>query len=196
MRAIAVLSMLVLAGCMKVTLLGHTVTEGRQSDAKATQARQTDGAAGASAPFAAGAVREVTLTFTTTAREKVQAERGFDPEVLHRSVEAVLAGRHLLDPAGTGFAAEILIDDYTLRPTSNVVMLGATAGAGTLRGLVRLLGPDNVEQRSFSVEAEDRISIPKDGRSAVKLDGLYRRFGELMADALAAGPARQAEAPR
>ncbi len=190
----------VLAGCGQVAVFGHTLGEERvRSESPPVSRKAVSNPAGeptskatAQAPSRPGAqrVNAVTLALTPRATAKVASDPRFKADELLHAVEGELRSRELFDaqdPRASG-TAEILIDDFATRSTSNAVVFGYSFVAGTLTGDIRVRDAKGNELRSFRVAAESRLTVPASGEDANALGVLYRRFATLAADSVAGTP--------
>jgi hypothetical protein len=141
-------------------------------------------------------VSAVTLALTPQAQAEAAKDPRFNADELLHAVQAELQSRGLLDAAGSGASgtAEILIDDFATRPTSNAVLFGHTFVAGTLAGDVRVRDAKGNERQNTKVAAEARMSIAADGEDPNPLASLYRRFATLAADRIAGTPSKPDDA--
>jgi hypothetical protein len=141
-------------------------------------------------------VRALTVTLAPQAAAHAADDSNFNAEALRDAISAELKSRKLLDdqdPHADG-TAEIVIDDLTLRPTSNAVLFGYQMLAGTLTGDVRVSGANAQGIADSRIVAESRLNISVAGNSKNSLAPLYRRFAVLTADHLAGNSS--AGAPR
>ncbi len=182
-----------LTGCGQVVIFGHTVGEGRSASENEPAAGRT--AQATSKPLVPK-VKAVTLALTPQAAEKVASDPRFKADVLLAAVESELRSRELFDaqdPRASG-QAEILIDDFATRSTSNAVVFGYNFSAGTLAGDIRVRDANGNELQTFKVVAESRLAIAASGEDTNPLRDLYRRFADLAADDLAGTPSKSADA--
>jgi hypothetical protein len=188
-----------LAGCGEVIVFGHTVREGHAaSEVKAAPVAMT--AATATETVVSPAiqrVREVTLSLTPQAAGKVANDSRFNAGALLDAIKVELRSRRLFDVNGLDVAgsrasitAEIFIDDYALRPTTNFVLLGSTINAGTLSGNLVLRDEHGNELQRRRIETQARVSIPESGEAANSLWSLYHEFAVAAANSLSGTPAK------
>ena len=102
----------------------------------------------------------------------------------------------LLDETNSGArgTAEISIDDFAVRPTSNAVIFGRIISAGTLNADIRVRDADGRDLRSLKVEAASQVSVAASGDTQDPLGALYHRFAVLAADRLAGVVSRPEQA--
>jgi len=133
----------------------------------------------------------VTVTFTSAAREKVDAEPGFNQDALIAAIRTDLQRHQLLDDGAdthSGRTLEIVIEDFAARPASNAVVLGYTFSNATLSGKVGVRDADGRAPRTFNVKADRRLSARTDGGQAPALDPLYERFADVTVSELTGVP--------
>jgi len=196
MRSIPLLMALVmLGGCgAKVTMFGHTVSEGKERVEEPAAgpvpagAAETGTAAPADAVKAAPVVRDVLLSLNATLKKQVAGDAYFDAGSLHESISMELRSRGLMGPpdSASGTAIDILVDTYSLQATTNTAVFGRVASTGRLAGLVRVLDESGKEQRSFKAQAEAKLEVPTKGSDPAVLSALYGKFAEQVASGLAA----------
>jgi hypothetical protein len=174
-KAIATLDAWLLAGCMMATLCGHAVTDAAEP-----------ASADVTVPVAAAQFREVTVGFASLNKGRILAEPAFDAEVMRTTVTETLRSLQRFDSSAnaTGQILEILVDDLTVEPSSNLVLFGQVASTATLIGLARVLDARGVEIRSVKIVAESQVRVKKEGRDPKALQKLYRRFAEKAAATL------------
>jgi hypothetical protein len=202
----------VLTGCGgRVVVFGHTMGEegahtqakvvsnpGAEATSNATAEASSNPAAEATSnataqPTSTPGVQKVsavTLALTSQAEAKVANDPRFKVDELLNAVEGELKSRDMFDgqdPHASG-TAEILIDDFATRSTSNAVVFGYNFAAGTLTGDVRLRDAQGHELQHFKIAAEARLTIAANGEDSKPLAGLYRRFATLAADRVAGVP--------
>ena len=178
-----------LAGCGQVVIFGHTVGDGRANSASEPASKPKGQAT--STP-AAHRVKAVTLALTPEATQKVAGDPRFKADALRDAVEGELRSRQLLDvqdPQASG-TAEILIDDFAIRATSNAVVFGRIPSAGTLIGDIRIRDANGNALPADKISAEARMSLAANGNDKNPLQDLYRRFAVLVADNLAGIPSK------
>lgn len=188
-----------LAGCGQVAVFGHTIGERSPvSPMNADPAATSRGAVGR--PSAARhVVKTVTVALTPQAAARIANDPRFDVRALLEAVNGELRARQLLADTqsngtqsnGSG-TAEISIDDFAMRPTSNAVVFGFVISAGTLNGAVRVRDVDGKDLQSFQVEAAAQVSVAAKGENVNPLAPLYRRFAVLTADRLSGTASKSA----
>lgn len=204
----------VLAGCGQVAVFGHTIGErptrasedptsasdSRPSKDTATTSQTQAEPAPASAVAAVAAPRavsDVSLVLTSQATAKVADDSRFKTEALLAAIEAELRARKLLADANSSAdsTAEISIEDFAVRPTSNAVVLGYIMNDGALTGEIRIRDAASNEFRSYRIEAESRLTVAANGSTPEPLGPLYRRFASLTGDWLAGTPGASKPSP-
>lgn len=185
LQMLLLLTISLLAGCGEVVIFGHTVREGHAaSEVKAapTAAAVTEATATATtADVRTQKVRDVTLSLTPQAAEKVASDSRFNADAVRDAIKSELQSRGLLDVgdatgSNTSSTAAISIDDYAMSPTTNFVLFGSMAYSGTLSGSLVLRDAHGNELQSHRVEAQARVSIPEGGDTGNSLRSLYREF--------------------
>jgi hypothetical protein len=201
-----ILTLGLLGACTRVTVFGHTV-----KDDGAPAAQPAPAAAGPSASAVAPAVPAVSriapsvqpgktpitrlaLEFTPAARQQVDADKRFSVEALRDAVAAELQSRQLLDlqttGSGTGRIAEIQMEEFTLRATSNLVLFGRLPSVGVLAGTVRIRAAAGGDAQEYRVRADIPLSISKNGTHKHPLQNLYGGFARQLADDITGTPPR------
>jgi len=131
-------------------------------------------------------ITRVLLDYTPAATRQTGDDARFQGAALQKSIAAVLAGRGLADitrPAVVRVAA-IEVDEFDVRATSNVVLMGRVASAGVLGATVSIRDGSGAALRQFHVRADLPVSISRNGKEAIPLESLYRGFANLIADEL------------
>jgi hypothetical protein len=202
-----------LSGCAGWVVFGHTI-QGPQpataaqpsptiqpTPAQAPVATQPISAQPALPPSAPPAspdnlmLKAVTLTFTPAARLKIAAEPQFQQATLLTAIESELRARKLLDandPHARG-TAEISIDDFATRPTSNAVVFGYILGTGTLRGNVSIHAAQSNAFRDARITAQSHLAKPVGNDQANPFGPLYHRFAAATVDSLTGTTSTQPE---
>jgi hypothetical protein len=185
-----------IAGCGQVVMFGHTI--GEEHPASTVKAEPT--VTSAASPAAAATpknqapqvqrVNSVTIVITPQAATKVDIDSRFSADALLLAIKAELQTRKLFDDldSGASGAAVISIDDYSMQPTSNVILFGNIISAGTLNGDIRMRDGQGNDLPNRRVEAKARVSIPANGESKNPLEPLYRQFAVNIANNLAGTP--------
>jgi len=183
-RALLLLPLL-LCGCVRVTVLGHTVTEGQAGKVAAEETRAAPEKL--TAQQAAATVSAITLDLAA-ARQQTAADARFDAEALRAAITDELRSRRLLAIAAEadGRLAVVQLEEYSIRQTSNAVVFGHVPSAGVLAGVVLVRDAEGVELRRVSIRAEVALNLAQRGTDQNALRGLYLKFAELAADNLAA----------
>ncbi|MEJ1963076.1 MAG: hypothetical protein WDO56_16590 [Gammaproteobacteria bacterium] len=134
----------------------------------------------------------MSLTLTAEATAKATDDPAFKADALLDAIRRELRARQLLDPQDTGAAgsAEVVIDDFDTRSTSNAVVFGYIFKEGALAGVIHVRDASGNELQKFDVMAESRFSVAANGTDANGLAALYRRFAVLAADRLADTPSK------
>jgi hypothetical protein len=157
------------------------------------------GVGSARAPAAQSGAAKITrliIDLTPAASAQVEGDSRFDSGALRKAVADGLAAKGLLDyesPAVQTMAIEV--EEFSVRATSNMVMMGRLASIGVLGATVRIRDGSSAELRRFNVRAELPMNIDRTGRNRNPLEALYTGFTRLVADELAgrsAQPAGQA----
>lgn len=182
-RKIAVVAAaLLLGGCMRVTLLGHTVTEGRASAPRQTQ-QDADAQALARA---SRAVTAVSVALIPEIGAPAIAGARIEAAALRAAIEAAWRERGMLDEQVSSHTADVQIIEAKLQRTGTTVVFGRIPATGSLTGMVRIRDAGGQELRVFRVVVETAVDIPEEGAGAEALAGLYRRFADNAAIELAA----------
>jgi hypothetical protein len=172
-----------LDACTRVTVLGHIVKDDSATRAEAAPASVSVPAAGQPAQ---AQINRLSLEFTPEARQQVAADERFNAEALREAVAGELRSRRLLELKTTGAAriAEIHVQEFALRATSNVVLFGHLPSAGLIDATVRIREAASGEAREFRVRAEIPLSIARDGSDRNPLKNLYSGFARQLVDEL------------
>lgn len=137
------------------------------------------------APFGAPITR-LAVEFTPAARAQADGDERFNAEALRNALLAELKNRKLLDlqPSGTGRAAVMQIEEFSVQATSNVVVLGRLASSGVLAGTFRVRDSAGGATREWPVRTELAMKVSRSGTEKNPLKALYAAFARQMADAL------------
>jgi hypothetical protein len=169
---LAILMLNLAAGCAQVAGPGYRARE-------ATAAHR--------APVAAGElITRLLFDYTPAAQEQVADDDKFSDAALVRTVGQELAAHGLADLASSTVVrvAAIEIDEFDLRPTSNVVMMGRLATRGVLGGTVRIRDGGGTQLRQFHIRAEAAMKVVWNGNDKKGLENLYREFAAQIVDEL------------
>jgi hypothetical protein len=140
-------------------------------------------------------LKTVSLSLTSQVAEKVTSDARFSTDALLAAIKNELKARKLFDESDARSigTADILIDEYAMQRTSNVILFGNIISAGTLNGSVRVRDDQGRELQSHRIEAQARVSIPESGETVNPFGPLYRRFAAVAADNLAGTPGKSTE---
>lgn len=179
-----------LVGCGQVAVFGHTI--GERSAASEVKTAAPPASQAAVLP-ASRVVSTVTLVLTPQAAAKVAADARFKTDALLEAIKVDLRSRKLLDETDSRAlaTAEISLDDFGVRRTSNAVVLGYIMSDGTLTGEIRMRDSDGNGLPSYRIEAASRLTATTKGENPDLLGPLYRRFASLTGDWLAGTPSKQ-----
>jgi hypothetical protein len=177
-------------------MFGHTIGEEHPASAVKTEPTVTSAASPAAAATPKDQapqvqrVSSVTIVITPQAATKVDIDSRFSADALLLAIKTELQTRKLFDDpdSGASGAAVISIDDYSMQPTSNVILFGNIISAGTLNGDIRMRDGQGNDLPNRRVEAKARVSIPANGESKNPLEPLYRQFAVNIANNLAGTP--------
>jgi hypothetical protein len=188
-RAVMLIADLVMtgliAGCGQVSVFGHTVGENNpSSDVKSANVTPTN----TSTP-GVHVVKAVTVVLTPQAASKAADDPMFKTDALLAAIKSELQSRQLLNEsdAKVSSTVDIAIDDYSMRPTSNVILFGNIISAGSLNGELYVRDEQGSVLTSGRIEAAARISVPAQAGSTTPVDPLntlYRKFAVLLGDKL------------
>jgi hypothetical protein len=131
-------------------------------------------------------VKSVTIALTPKIAAQVADDSRFNADALLAAIKSELQTRKVLDGIDlhVNATAEVLLDEYSLRPTSNAIVFGNIISNGTLNGSIRLLDAQGHDLSGYRVEAATRVSIPASGESKNPLGPLYREFAIMTGHAL------------
>jgi hypothetical protein len=180
-----VLSLGALAGCTRMTMSGNTARDDPASRRESTIA-----------PDPRSQITRLIIDYTPAAAKQTADDARFDSGALQKAASAGLAARGLADitnPAVVRVAA-IEIDEFDVRATSNVVLMGRVASAGVLGASVRIRDDSGTELRKFHVRADMSLNLVHNGTDRNTLESLYKGFTSLIADELA-GTQRRSPPP-
>jgi hypothetical protein len=182
-----------LSGCAGSVIFGHTIGERptpappvAQPAPLAPPAALTTQAAAVAVAARVRSVSSVAIAVTAAAQPAIAAEARFTRESLLSAVEQELRARGLLDPGAAGGARtlSISIEEFSVRASTNAVILGYSLEAGTLSASLAVRGADQREDRDFRVQAGSRLASRADAGDKDPLRPLFHRFAVLAADAL------------
>jgi hypothetical protein len=186
-RALLLIPLALLGACVRVTVLGHTVTEGT---APGKQKAETRAAAveKLTPQQLAATVSAITLEIAPALQQQIAADARFDADALRAAITDELRSRRLLDTsaAAAGRVAVVQVAEYSVRPTSNAVVFGHIPSTGVLGGAVLIRDAEGAELRGFRIRADIPLNIAQRGTEPNALRNLYLKFAELAADDLAA----------
>jgi hypothetical protein len=201
---VAAAALMSLSGCAGWVVFGHTI-QGPQPAPPAqpllTTQVPTPQPPPAQVPSAPPAspetpmLKAVTLTFTPAAQQKIAAEPQFQQATLLTAIESELRAHKLLDasdPRARG-TAEISIDDFATRPTSNAVVFGYILGTGTLSGNVAVHAVAGNALRDARITAQSHLAKPVSDGQANPFGPLYHRFAAATVDSLTGTTSTQPE---
>jgi hypothetical protein len=184
------------AGCGEVVVFGHTMGEKHSaSEAKVDSTATPEAGVTSEVQPQVRIVKSVTLVLTPQAAAKVVDDSRFNADALLAAVKSELKSRKLFDDSDShAVMAEILLDDYAMHRTSNVILFGNITSAGTLSGNIRLRDEQGNDLQNRRIEAESRVSIPESGESTNPLGPLYRQFAVMTGNILAGTQAKSTDA--
>jgi hypothetical protein len=191
-RAWLLVPLLMLGACVRVTVLGHTVTEGKTPGKADAEAPPTAVAEKLTPQQAAATVSAITLALSAAAAPIAAADARFDMDALRAAITDELRSRRLLTTpaAAAGRVAVVQIEEYSLRQTSNAVVFGHVPSAGVLAGAVLIQDAQGAELRRFRIRVEVPLNIAQGGKEPNALKNLYLRFAAMTADEAAGAAAR------
>jgi hypothetical protein len=189
LQIVLLLTASLLEGCGNVAVFGHTIGEGRTSSEAKTDS--TPAAQDAAIP-GARAVKAVTLVLTPQVAAKVADDSTFKKDALLDAIKAELRSRQLFDDTDSRATAtaEISLDDFAVRPTSNAVVLGYIINDGTLSGELRVRDGDGKDLQRDRIEAKSKVTAAANRENPDFLVPLYRRFASVTGDWLAGTPSK------
>jgi hypothetical protein len=159
---LVILALGALAACTPVTL----------SNAPAAQA--------AAQPL----ITRLIVDYTPTATRQTAADARFNAGALNKAIGRELAARGLanLESSAVVRVAAIELDEFDVRASSNVVLMGRVASRGVLGGRVRIRDGSGTQLREFQVRADMAMKIVRNDKDSNPLESLYREFAGLVAD--------------
>jgi hypothetical protein len=184
-----------ISGCGQVVVFGHTIGEKTASEVNtnSTAASQDATAPSGHAPkdktLSIPLIRSVTLVLTPQVAGQVTNDSRFDRDALLTAISSELKSRKLLDETNShASTAEVSIEEYAMRPTSNVILFGNIISAGTLNGSIQLRDELGRDFPLRHIEADSQVSIPASGQTINPLGRLYRQFAIVTANVLDSTP--------
>jgi hypothetical protein len=179
-----------LAGCGQVAVFGKTIGERSAPSGVKTDAPP---AAKPAIVSTSRAVSAVTLVLTPQAAATVAQDPRFNPDALLEAIKLDLRSRKLLDETDSRAhgTAEISLDDFAVRRTSNAVVLGYVMSDGTLTGEIRVRDGDVDRSPAYRIEAVSRLTASTRTDNPDFLGPLYRRFASVTGDWIAGIPPKQ-----
>lgn len=128
------------------------------------------------------------VEFTPAAQKLVDEDQRFNSIDLRDAIVAELTARQMMtQQPGSGRAAVLQVDDFSVHHTSNVAIMGRVASEGVLAGTVRIREPagETKEHRTLA-----RIAMKVSTKDADKkpLKNFYKAFARQLADELAGVP--------
>jgi hypothetical protein len=135
------------------------------------------------ATSAPAAISRLQLDFTAAAQKQTDDDARFHAGALRRTLGEVLTARGLADLRSDAVVnvAAIEVDEFDVRATSNLVLMGRVASMGVLGGTVRIRDGAGKALRELHVRAELPLKLSKKGSDSGALAGLYEEFAELIA---------------
>lgn len=131
-------------------------------------------------------ITRLIVDYTPAATRQTADDERFDGETLNKAIGRGLAAGGLADLANAAVVgvAVIEVDEFDVRATSNVIVMGRVASAAVLGATVRIRDGSGAELRNFHVRADMRLNLVRDGADRNTLDRLYQGFASLIADEL------------
>jgi hypothetical protein len=130
------------------------------------------------------AISRLQLEFTAAAQKQTDDDARFNGGVLRKTLGEVLTARGLADLRSDAVVtvAAIEVDEFDVRATSNLVLMGRVASMGVLGGTVRIRDSAGKPLRELHVRAEVPLKISKKKPDSSALTSLYLEFAGLVAD--------------
>ncbi|MEO8314422.1 MAG: hypothetical protein ABI645_06455 [Pseudomonadota bacterium] len=174
-----------LCACTRATMFGHMMKD----DAVARDATTPVAVSGNASPAAQPAQALITrliIDYTPTATKQTGNDARFNGAALRRTVADGLAAQGLLDLQNSAVirVAAIEVDEFDIRATSNMVLMGRVASAGVLGATVRIRDGSSKELKQFHVRAEMPMKVVRNGTDKNALASLYKGFASQITDAL------------
>jgi hypothetical protein len=154
----------ILAACTSSTMLGTTPNA---PAAQTTKPRIT----------------RLIVDYTPAATKQTGDDGRFDAGALDKAIGRGLTASGFADLANAAVieVAAIEVDEFDIRATSNVILMGRVASAAVLGATVRIRDGSGAELRKFHVRADMRLNLVRDGSDRNTLDRLYQGFTGLIA---------------
>jgi hypothetical protein len=171
-----VLTLGVLAACARSTILGTL------PNAPAAQTAKPQ-------------ITRLIIDYTPAATKQTADDERFDGQAFNKAIGRGLTAGGLADLANAAVigVAAIEVDEFDVRATSNVILMGRVASAGVLGATVRIRDGSGTELRKFHVRADMRLNLVRNGSDPDTLGKLYQGFTSLVADELTATPGQPAQ---
>ncbi len=136
------------------------------------------------------------VELTPAAQKQADDDGRFNPDALRDAIVAELGARQLLNlQPGPGRSAVLQLDEFSVRATTNVVLMGHIASAGVLAGEIRIRDAGSGDARELRTRAEISLNISKTGTDKNPLKNLYKGFARQLADDLTGAPPAPTKRP-
>lgn len=131
-------------------------------------------------------ITRLIVDYTPAATKQTADDDRFHGEALNKAIGRGLTARGLADLANAAVigVAVVEVDEFDVRATSNIVLMGRVASAAVLGATVRIRDGSGTELRNFHVRADMPLNLVRDGTDPNTLDRLYQGFTSLIADEL------------
>lgn len=128
-------------------------------------------------------ITRLIIDYTPAATKQTADDGRFDGEALDKTIGRGLAASGFADLANDTVVgvAVIEVDEFDIRATSNVILMGRVASAAVLGATVRIRDGSGTELRNFHVRADMRLNLVRDSADRNALDRLYQGFTSLIA---------------
>ncbi len=168
-----------LAACERVTVFGRA---GENESAPAVSS--------ASALVqSAQPITRFAVEFTPAAQKQVDDDERFNSIDLRDAIVAELTARQLVNlQPGSGRAAVLQVDEFSVRTTSNVVIFGRVSSAGVLGGVIRIRDSGGGDASELRTRAEISMKVSRTGADRNPLKNLYKGFAKQLANDLTGAP--------
>jgi hypothetical protein len=142
-------------------------------------------------------ITRLIIDYTPAATTQTDNDTRFNGAALRRAIADGLAAQGLLDlqKSAVVHVAAIEVDEFDVRATSNVVLLGRVASQAVLGATVRIRDGSSAELRQFHVRTDMPLKVDWTGKNKNPLGNLYKQFTSQIADLLA-GRVSQPAQPR